>query len=54
MDYYFHNSIIIYIRFIFRLICLTEIYNLRVAIGFAIIIIILYRFNYLSQYKLLH
>jgi len=31
---------------------LIGIYNLRFAIGFAIIIIILYRFNYLSRYRL--
>ena len=36
------------------LIILTGIYSLRFAIGFAIIITILYRFNYLSRYQILH
>jgi hypothetical protein len=39
---------------LFGLIILFGIYNLRFSIGFAIIIIILYRFNYLSRYQLLH
>lgn len=39
---------------LFGLIVLFGIYNLRFAVGIAIIIIILYRFNYLSRYQLLH
>jgi hypothetical protein len=39
---------------LFGLICLVGIYNLRFSIGLAIIIIILYRFNYLSRYQLIH
>jgi hypothetical protein len=39
---------------LFGLIILFGIYNLRFAVGIAIIIIILYRFNYLSRYQLLH
>lgn len=45
-DSYIGNLILI------GLIILTGIYNLRFTIGFAIIIIILYRFNYLSRHKL--
>lgn len=36
------------------IIILTGIYSLRFSIGFAIIITILYRFNYLSRYQILH
>lgn len=39
---------------LFGLIALFAIYNLKFAVGVAIIIIILYRFNYLSRYQLLH
>jgi hypothetical protein len=39
---------------LFGLIILFGIYNLRFSIGFAIIVIILYRFNYLSRYQVLH
>ena len=39
---------------LFGLIILFGIYNLRFSVGFAIIVIILYRFNYLSRYQLLH
>jgi len=45
-DSYIGNLILI------GLIILFGIYNLRFAIGFAIIIVILYRFNYLSRYRL--
>ena len=39
---------------LFGLIMLFGIYDLRFSIGFAILIIILYRFNYLSRYQILH
>jgi hypothetical protein len=39
---------------LFGLIILFGIYDLRFSIGFAILIIILYRFNYLSRYQILH
>jgi len=39
---------------LFGLIILAGIYNLQFSVGLAIIIIILYRFNYLSRYQMLH
>ncbi len=36
---------------LFGLIFLAGIYNLQFSVGLAIIIIILYRFNYLSRYQ---
>lgn len=39
---------------LFGLIIIFGIYSLRFALGLAIIIIILYRFNYLSRYQVLH
>jgi hypothetical protein len=36
---------------LFGLIILAGIYNLQFSVGLAIIIIILYRFNYLSRYQ---
>lgn len=39
---------------LFGLIFLVGVYNLRFSIGLAIIIIILYRFNYLSRYQLIN
>lgn len=39
---------------LFGLILLFAIYNLKFAFGVAIIVIILYRFNYLSRYKLIN
>lgn len=45
-DSYLGNLIIL------GLILLMGIYNLRFSVGLAIIMIILYRFNYLSRYQL--
>lgn len=39
---------------LFGLIFLIGIYSLKFAVGLAVIITILYRFNYLSRYQLLH